>query len=433
MRAIVFAGPSLYGNRRALPPMVTLRPPAAQGDVYRVVQEKPQAIGIIDGYFEGVPSVWHKEILYALENGIAVLGAASMGALRAAELDRFGMIGIGQIYAWYRDGTIEDDSEVAVLHGPAETSYMPLSEPLVNIRATLAALCTEGELNSADAAQLLEAARSIHYTERTVELLLARAAMPDLAEVFAAGRVNLKQRDALELIEALGQEPACPGDQAWKLERTLLWERAVAVWDATVQTPGAAALDELRILDPRAFAEMRLVALQRHLLLLQARQRGLTADRPARLRALDRLRSRFGLQQRSELDRWLTGNQLDPPMLDELMSEEALTEQAAAVQERASISEQMVRLLKLSGRYGDLATRAALKAQSLSNSAALAQSPPPPLLLSWYSKRLRGAALSNLDKLVADLGLENRQAFYRLLAREYLYLQKTASQHSDTP
>ena len=38
-------------------------------------------IGIIDGHFGNVPSVWHKEILFALSKGVEVSGAASMGAL----------------------------------------------------------------------------------------------------------------------------------------------------------------------------------------------------------------------------------------------------------------------------------------------------------------------------------------------------------------
>jgi hypothetical protein len=430
VKAIVFAGPSLHGHAEDWPSGVVLRPPAAQGDVYRAIQDKPRAIGIIDGYFEGFPSVWHKEILYALESGIAVLGAASMGALRAAELDRFGMIGIGQIYAWYRDGVLDEDAEVAVLHGPAETGYMPLSEPLVNVRATLAELCAQAILSTADAAHLLEAARGIHYADRTIKRLLDQAAMPHLAKPLAANWVNLKQRDALELIGAVARTPAHSHLGDWTMERTILWEHAAAHWDAALDSSAAAILDEFRIVDPQAFAAMRVAALQRHLLLLQARQRKLIANRPAKLRALDRLRRRFDLKRRTELDAWLSVNQLDPSTFDELMSEEAVAEQAAAAQERTRIDEQMVRLLKLSGRYGGLAARAASKAQSLS-SARTTHPPPPPVLLSWYtSERLTGASLDNLDKLVADLGLESRQAFYRLLAREYLYLQTMASEHS---
>ena len=45
--------------------------------------------------------------------GTQVFGAASMGALRAAELAPFGMIGVGAIFAAYRDGRLTGDDEVA--------------------------------------------------------------------------------------------------------------------------------------------------------------------------------------------------------------------------------------------------------------------------------------------------------------------------------
>ncbi|MFD0585035.1 TfuA-like protein [Dactylosporangium darangshiense] len=95
-------------------------------------------VGIVDGYFHQTGSVRHKEILDLLSRDVNVLGAASMGALRAAELDRFGMKGVGSVYADYRDGRLEADDEVTLLHSPAEEGYRALSEPLVGIRATFA-------------------------------------------------------------------------------------------------------------------------------------------------------------------------------------------------------------------------------------------------------------------------------------------------------
>jgi hypothetical protein len=74
-----------------------------------------------------------------LAAGIPVYGAASMGALRAAELAQFGMVGVGRIFEAYRDGVLEpfdepfeDDDEVAVLHGPPELGHRAMSEALVN-------------------------------------------------------------------------------------------------------------------------------------------------------------------------------------------------------------------------------------------------------------------------------------------------------------
>ena len=88
--------------------------------------------------FESVGAVWHKEILLALQDGIAVYGASSMGAIRAAELAPFGMVGVGAIYEAYCDGRYTDDDEVALLQGPATFGYPAMSEAMVNIRATVA-------------------------------------------------------------------------------------------------------------------------------------------------------------------------------------------------------------------------------------------------------------------------------------------------------
>jgi hypothetical protein len=106
MTAHVFIGPTLAAEEaRAIWPDAVYMPPVRQGDVYRVVTRlRPDAIGIVDGYFAHVPSVWHKEILYALAEGIPVYGSASMGALRAAELAQFGMVGVGAIFEAYRTG-----------------------------------------------------------------------------------------------------------------------------------------------------------------------------------------------------------------------------------------------------------------------------------------------------------------------------------------
>src|SRR5690606_34862608 len=107
------------------------RPPVAMGDVYRAAQERPACVAIIDGGFHHQPAVWHKEILYALARGIGVVGASSMGALRAVELAPMGMQGVGRIVELYRSGVVDADDEVAVLHGDAGTGYRVSSVALV--------------------------------------------------------------------------------------------------------------------------------------------------------------------------------------------------------------------------------------------------------------------------------------------------------------
>ena len=114
MTSIVFVGPTLEPEEVAAAGDFTCLPPVSQGDVYRAARSRPRAIGIIDGYFSGAPSVWHKEILWAISEGVPVFGSASMGALRAAELHSYGMRGVGRIFEAFRDGVLEDDDEVAV-------------------------------------------------------------------------------------------------------------------------------------------------------------------------------------------------------------------------------------------------------------------------------------------------------------------------------
>src|ERR1700722_16706518 len=131
MKPIVFLGPTLPVDEASQELDAIYLPPVSQGDVYRAARKRVSVIGIVDGYFDRVPAVWHKEILWAMAQGVSVFGAASMGALRAAELAEFGMQGVGWIFEAYRTGELEDDDEVAVTHEGKE--YRPLSEALVNL------------------------------------------------------------------------------------------------------------------------------------------------------------------------------------------------------------------------------------------------------------------------------------------------------------
>jgi len=102
----VFTGPTISAAEAGSELQAVYLPPAAEGDVYRATLKRPQAIGIIDGYFQSIPTVRHKEILWAMSRGIHVFGSASIGALRAAELAAFGMEGVGTIFEFYRDGML---------------------------------------------------------------------------------------------------------------------------------------------------------------------------------------------------------------------------------------------------------------------------------------------------------------------------------------
>lgn len=207
----VFVGPTLPALHTAAPPGLRALPPARRGDILRVLADAPPAIAIIDGIFETAASVWHKEILVALEAGVAVFGAASLGALRAAELDGLGMIGIGRIYEAYRSGALDRDDAVMVCHAPAELGYAPLTVALVDMVATIDAAA--GFLTDDEARLLKSLAELLFFKERDWPALAARFAErsgdPPRAEAIAARlrarAMHAKALDACELIGALAE------------------------------------------------------------------------------------------------------------------------------------------------------------------------------------------------------------------------------------
>lgn len=232
MTRIVFAGPSLFGVPHDRLAGLVLRAPAACGDLARAVSDGAAAIGLIDGRFETVPSVWHKEILWVLSKGVPVLGAGSMGALRAAEMWPFGMRGIGAVYRLYRSGALTDDDEVAILHGPSEVSARPMTEAMVNIRATLRAARRRGIISEAAESAIARTAKGLFYKDRTWERVFdlceeradlraeARGLHARLDEV----RRDVKREDALLLLARLRQVEGIPVAQsAVSFPATAFW------------------------------------------------------------------------------------------------------------------------------------------------------------------------------------------------------------------
>jgi hypothetical protein len=257
----IFLGPTLAAADAAGFLDATFLPPAKMGDVRSAVDRHgPRAIGIVDGYFQWVPAVRHKEILWAISEGVDVFGAASMGALRAAELAPFGMHGVGRIFEAYRsghltgvdDGPFEDDDEVAVVHGPSESGYRGASESMVNIRCTLARAAGEGVIADSTRRALVAEAKSTYFPDRGYVPLLARgraAGLPEhevdaLEDWLPSGRVDQKRLDALALLETmqafLADDPP-PARVTFTFERTTYWENA-EVANRTATESGAATL-----------------------------------------------------------------------------------------------------------------------------------------------------------------------------------------------
>jgi hypothetical protein len=247
---VIFVGPTLAPHERHAGDCAIL-PPAAQGDIARAVLGGATVIGLIDGVYETIAAVWHKEILFALARGVRVLGAASMGALRAAECAAFGMEPVGEIANRYLSGTLDDDAAVAVLHAPLEMDYLPLSEALVDAEATIAHLCDRQLISAAEAKALQASAAGCFFKQRTAETIVVNAgavAPGRRATVLAAyrlHRIGLKRRDALLLIRRIAainhQRLAVSPD--WTLSQPPSWRQLMADLDPALQPalPGSYA------------------------------------------------------------------------------------------------------------------------------------------------------------------------------------------------
>jgi TfuA protein len=164
-RAVIFTGNSISHEDARKILRANYQPPVRRFQLEKFVQKGYKVIGIIDGIFFDRAAVGHREIMSALDAGAKVVGGASMGALRASELDTHGMIGVGKIYEWYRDGVIESDDEVAVSTNP--DTFEPISVPLVNIRETLKAALAAGLIKEKEHDDLLGLAINTYYPDRS--------------------------------------------------------------------------------------------------------------------------------------------------------------------------------------------------------------------------------------------------------------------------
>lgn len=444
---IVFVGPTLpHAEARGILDARYLGP-AAQGDVYRAALEKPWGIAVIDGYFQRVPAVWHKEVLFALARGVHVFGAASMGALRAAELQPFGMRGVGAVFRDFFDGVLEDDDEVAIAHAGADAGYRPLSEALVNIRATLAALEGQGQLEPALARKLLRLAKALPYPERSYHALLEaaeRAFLPveeseRLRLLLRAARVDAKRDDALELLRLVAQlresHPA-PFEAGFHFEHTDAWERATRGPASGVE-PGAsearasstlgAVGEELALAGAPAFTSQYQAALARALCRAEAARQGFVPDAERQQRALDDLRYRLGLLEPAAFEAWRSRQELSPSALIELLRDEACVAWICE-SHQAEIAEQLPNVLRLKDLWQRLHARATVKQSALAEPAEPdALELDADALVSAYFRDVMGTDRPpSLTRYARQVGFASAEQFVLALRREYRFAQRSS-------
>jgi hypothetical protein len=207
MTTVVYVGMSIRHEDAQRILRARYLPPVRRGDLPGLGKDVRQ-VGIVDGVFLSEASVGHREIMALLQRGVTVVGGGSMGALRAAELEDLGMIGVGRIFEMYRDGTIEGDDEVALVFDPE--TYRPLSEPLVNIRYFLSEAVRRGIMEVGDEESLIVEMRKVFYPRRSFPELLGKAdglldeaSSASLRELHQLESFDLKRKDSLEVLNTL--------------------------------------------------------------------------------------------------------------------------------------------------------------------------------------------------------------------------------------
>ena len=201
---IVFTGPSLQPTEAKEFLKADYRPPVARDDVIKALRDNPDIIVIIDGVFHKAPAVSHKEIIKAIKKGVIVVGGASMGALRASELDDFGMVGVGRVYHDYSRGIIESDDDVAVVINPE--TFEQLSEAFISMNYTFKAAMAKGIINKSDFETLIKTAKSIYYPKRNYNKVLKEADIEDerkklLQKFLKDNTIDVKKEDAIAVLK----------------------------------------------------------------------------------------------------------------------------------------------------------------------------------------------------------------------------------------
>lgn len=246
-RIVVTAGPTISGDEiREVVPHAEVVAPIAFGDAFGYGLRAGDTLLIIDGLFLQHPSVRHKELLALIADGVRVTGASSMGALRAAELHPFGMQGYGWVFEAYRDGVIDADDEVGMVHGDGEDGYPVFVDALVNMRHTVAHAVEKDVLAPAVAEQLVEVARRTPFTMRSWQALLTTIGVDaprELAKQLRALRVDIKHADALHALREISRTSETPAATR-PLPPATMWSQR---WRQRFAAPAPTSVDDAMV------------------------------------------------------------------------------------------------------------------------------------------------------------------------------------------
>jgi hypothetical protein len=434
----IFLGPSLsWEEGRKILPSATFLPPARAGDVYTSVKRGAQVIAIVDGFFEHVPAVWHKEVLYALSLGVHVFGASSMGALRASELYPFGMVGVGHVFEAYRDGAYEDDDEVAVAHAGQEFGFRALSEAMVNIRDALSEALGRGIIGNTTHDTIANEIKRINYMKRSWKLvshIAQQESLPTnevdaLMEFVMTEHPNRKRLDAIELFTEIGrvvQSHLSPFKPNFEFEATVFWDQLVAGARTAPGKSTHVSIEDIRshigVVENDA-EEIFQGALLLYLVVKEAKRAELLTDDEKVDQVTKRFRQARGLITDALLREWLHSNYLDESEFSALMEVLTLVE-TVAKHHSTGLDAFLPVELHRRGRFESVAAAISEKRSMIADFGLIFPSAEDvgimtDDLLSWYETRFRNFNSSFEDHLDVRRAFDTNR-FVREILLEYV-------------
>jgi hypothetical protein len=432
MKTYVFIGPTISESEARQWLDAVYLPPVAQGDILSVLRYEAEIIGIIDGYYERVPAVWHKEILLALARRVWVIGAASIGALRAAELHSFGMRGVGEVFEWYRDGLIDADDEVAIHHASRELGYKPLSEALVNIRKTLQAAVRDKIIQETTRQTLIEIGLETPFWERSYPALLKMAAQDglppgelDRLERFVSkNRIDLKKQDAIQALRHMArlQNGPPPPPATFDLQRTVYLEN-LADRDLSLNPPGETRLTPESIVNHARLALKDFLALEQRAvnnsaLLTFAHLIGLEASPQEVRKELEEIRQHLKLSNQDLLS-WMRCQHLTEEELERFVAEKLVLSKVLKLF-ASPANQDVLRQLRLEDKYERLA-RSALESEIAFAKDSLVEGLSPEELARFYCAQIKREMPDSLEILAQELGFNEESSLIVELQKFYAW------------
>jgi hypothetical protein len=207
-KPVIFLGPSLSRDKARKILDADYRLPAKKGDLLKLILKEVNIVGLVDGYFlQDYPPTPIEVYNLVRKRDVKVLGSSSLGALRAVELGKYGMIGIGKIFRLFRDGILDSDDEVAVTF----TDYMNYkSEALIDIRYNLFLAQKYKIIDNITRRSILKISKQTYFPYRTYEDILDKCKLkyPEIHSQLESFRdyvlnnkKSLKEMDAVRLLK----------------------------------------------------------------------------------------------------------------------------------------------------------------------------------------------------------------------------------------